>query len=62
MTEEKPLTPEQAAEFLRVSPATLDNWRSAGIGPKFYKPTGKLIYYYQSDLQAWVKQTENGSK
>lgn len=49
------LTPEQAAEFLEVIPATLANWRSAGTGPKFHKKNGKKIVYFEEDLYAWIK-------
>lgn len=48
------LSREQAAAFLRVQPKTLANWASQGKGPKFRKPSGKLVLYAIEDLQAWV--------
>lgn len=48
------LNREQAAAFLHVQPKTLANWACQGKGPKFRKPSGKLILYAIEDLQAWV--------
>lgn len=57
MVEEKPLSPKEAAEYLSMKEGTLNVWRSKGKGPKFYKPSGGRgnIYYYKSDLDAFVK-------
>ncbi len=48
------LTTTQAAEFLKQKPATLENWRSQGRGPKYYKPSG-TVFYLKEDLIEWVK-------
>jgi len=58
MNNDTGLNTEKAAEYLGVEQRTLENWRAEGKGPKFYKPTGKLIYYFKSDLDRWIK--ENG--
>jgi len=50
---------KEAAEFIKHSPSTLETWRSEGGGPKWYKPSGKVVYLRQ-DLVEWVK-TENGT-
>lgn len=49
-------TATEAATYLDVSERTMANWRSGNTGPKYYKPTDKLIYYFQSDLDAWIKE------
>ena len=46
------LTREEAANFLRVEPRTLDNWRSAGSGPAYRKHGGRVVYY-QPDLEKY---------
>ena len=46
------LTRNEAAEFLRVEPRTLDNWRSAGTGPTFRKHGGRVVYH-QSELESF---------
>lgn len=35
---------EDAAAFLGLAPATLDNWRSLGRGPKFVKLGARVVY------------------
>ncbi len=44
----------EAAEYLRYSEVTLENWRSQGKGPRFHKPEDKVLYY-KADLDAWVQ-------
>lgn len=56
MNKDEPLTTSEAAEYLNISESHLAALRSKGKSPKFYKPNGKLIYYYTSDLDAWIKQ------
>lgn len=48
------LNREQAAAFLHIRPKTLTNWASQGKGPKFRKPTARMVLYAIEDLQAWV--------
>jgi excisionase family DNA binding protein len=48
------LTPVEAAELLRLRPATLNNWRSAGRGPKFVR-VGGLVRYPRDELECWVR-------
>lgn len=45
------LTTEEAAEFLRLAPATLKNWRSLGCGPAYHR--GRPVVYSLVDLKAW---------
>ncbi len=47
------LTTKQAAAFLHLSPGTLQNWRSEGVGPKFHHVRRKVRYFKQ-DLMEFV--------
>ncbi|MCP4318477.1 MAG: helix-turn-helix domain-containing protein [Hyphomicrobiales bacterium] len=49
------LTEVQAADFLNVSPRTLQTWRLRGGGPTFVK-MGKSVRYRAVDLDAFVCQ------
>lgn len=51
--EESPfLTETEAAMRLKMSPKTLRNWRSAGMGPAFLR-FGSLVRYSTVTLDAW---------
>lgn len=47
------LTPEEAAEYLRVSPRTLANLRWSGRGGPRYRRHGGKPVYSLVDLDAW---------
>jgi predicted DNA-binding transcriptional regulator AlpA len=47
------LTVLQAADRLRLSPATLQRHRTRGTGPKYVK-LGRRIAYRGIDLEDWV--------
>ena len=49
---EQYLTTGQAALELSLAPGTLQNWRSKGIGPKFFKHRHR-VYYLKSDLDSY---------
>ncbi len=48
----------EAAAFIGVSPATLENWRVRGEGPAFLKTPGKTgkVLYDPADIEAWRTQ------
>ena len=49
----RPLLPtQQAAPVAGVAAKTLENWRSAGTGPKFIK-AGRKVLYDPDDIEAW---------
>lgn len=48
------LTEREAAEFLAVSPATLNAWRTRRQGPRYIK-LGRAVRYQQADLAAWLE-------
>ena len=53
------LTPGEAAVHLRRSRKTLDNWRSAGHGPKYVKlgrGRGARIYYRERDIADYIRR------
>ena len=46
--------PAQAAEYLHISPATLEAWRVQNRGPAFLKVGGR-VQYLKSDLDAFLR-------
>jgi hypothetical protein len=49
-------TSQEAAEFLRCSPASLANMRSAGVGPKFVKIFNRSVRYRPADVVAYLRE------
>lgn len=47
------MTEAAAAEFLGLSPRTLQVWRLSGRGPRFLK-LGSCVRYRTSDLEIWL--------
>jgi hypothetical protein len=47
------LTNDEAADYLRLSPRTLEKQRVIGNGPKFRK-FGRRVMYAVADLDAWA--------
>lgn len=54
ITQNKNLTPDEAAEFLNVSVRTLAKWRSIGSPSIPYLKIGRCIRYNLSDLEAYL--------
>lgn len=54
------LNPSEAAEYLRLSPRTLANWRCLGIGPEFER-VGRSVRYRLDVLDAWTKRDHGSS-
>lgn len=52
---EKLLNTKEAAPLIGITAGTLENWRVAGIGPKFIKTPGKRgkVLYRVEDIQTW---------
>jgi hypothetical protein len=48
------VTADEAAEFLRLSPRTLEKHRGIGGGPRYHK-FGRAVRYAMSDLEAWAE-------
>lgn len=58
------MTEAEAAEFLRVAPKTLQDWRTrgyrkTGLGPRYSKAGG--IKYLKASLLEWLKAQERTS-
>lgn len=49
------LNTEQAAEYLHLSPKTLETMRSRGGGPPYVK-FGRRVIYRRKDLEAWLAE------
>ncbi len=49
------LTNDEAAEYLRLSPRTLEKQRVIGGGPRFRK-FGRRVMYALADLDSWADQ------
>lgn len=58
------ITAVEAADYLRLKPATLAAMRVDGSGPTYYKVgskrRGKVLYTY-ADLDAWIGKYRFGS-
>jgi len=54
------LSVKEAARILGITTGSLHNWRTAGMGPAYYKekpdmPTSR-VWYVLSDVLDWLKQ------
>ena len=47
------MTPADAAEYLAVSPRTLQHWRTRKVGPPFHK-VEKTIRYHKAEIDLWL--------
>lgn len=51
------LTEEDAAKVLKLSPRTLEKWRSEGVGPSVLR-MGRRVAYARRDLVRWLEEQE----
>ena len=49
-----------SAEYLGISPRTLERWRLEGKGPTFHK-FGRRVMYAESDLASWADDQKRSS-
>jgi len=54
----RPLTVLEAAGYLGLHRGTLDNWRSEGRGPGYYRVGVKAVRYRIEDLEAFMSEGE----
>ena len=54
------LTTKQAAEYLNISPKTLEKYRYEGGGPHYIKK-GRLVRYTLIDLEKWIENLKYAS-
>ena len=52
------MTPQEAADFLRVKVDTLLRWRKDGVGPRYSQPNCRIVRYTREDLLAWLKEQQ----
>jgi predicted DNA-binding transcriptional regulator AlpA len=50
------MTQAEAAQFLSLSPRTLEKWRSELTGPP-YRKLGTAVRYKLSELTAWLDES-----
>lgn len=52
------LTPEQVCVIVPgMTKGNLAQLRFKGTGPRYYKPTPRVVLYAESDIHAWVAST-----
>ena len=56
----KLITRIEAADFLRISPRTLEKWAVTGQGPPFFK-IGSRTAYSLDDLVTWLLERQRTS-
>jgi hypothetical protein len=58
-----PLTREEAALYLRMSPITLQCWAARGTGPRYCRSGDKRgrVLYRRADLDAWLESRAVGA-
>jgi hypothetical protein len=49
------LTQEELAERWRMSPRSLERWRSDGYGPSWLGLRGRVLYR-RADVEAWERE------
>ena len=58
MTESTPdadfMSRQEVAEYLGVSPRTIEAWAERGQGPRYTKMNNKLTRYRRTDVDAWL--------
>jgi predicted DNA-binding transcriptional regulator AlpA len=52
----------KAAEYLRLSRSTLAKWRMRNEGPPFHRCGPRLIYYFRSEIDAWLASCDESTR
>ena len=52
------MTSQEAAYVLGVTTESLLRWRKDGIGPRYCKPSPRVLRYLRDDLLAWNKESQ----
>lgn len=53
-SEDTLLTTNEAADYLRVSPRTMEDWRRTGAGPVYVSLARNCVRYRFGDLVQWI--------
>ena len=56
------LTRKQAAKFIGVTEGTLSVWATTGRYNLPYFKAGRLVYYFESDLNAFIQKRMVGGQ
>ncbi len=51
------LTEKESADLMRISPKTLQAWRTSGGGPAFTK-VGRAVRYSRDTIESWLRSRE----
>lgn len=54
-SDDRLMTAQEAADYLRVPLRTLYAWRVEGVAPRAYR-LGRSLRFRRADLDAWVDQ------
>ncbi|GAA1938256.1 hypothetical protein GCM10009775_32910 [Microbacterium aoyamense] len=54
---QRAVSPEGAAHYLSMPPATLAYWRSIGVGPSWVR-LGRRVRYDLADLDAFIERNK----
>jgi len=52
------LTEKEVAKFTSISIQTLRNWRHRGQGPKYHKPTPRVVRYRLDDVERFMESAD----
>lgn len=55
------LTEQEAAQYLKIAPGTLQVWRSTGRYSLPFVKVGHKVRYRVADLNAWIDSRERAS-
>ena len=53
------MTSKQVAEYLGISEGMVYEQRALGIGPNYIRLGGRLVRYFFSDINAWLKNQKS---
>lgn len=48
------MSTEEVADFLGITPGTLNGMRVKGVGPSYVKLGGKIVRYRSDVVEAWL--------
>lgn len=51
----RPMNRKEAAEYLGTTEENLAQHATRGTGPKYSKPTERMVRYFQEDCDAWLR-------
>jgi hypothetical protein len=62
MKEKKLWTQQEVADYLRVVPSTVKNWRDRGLIKFWQAPGSTRILYFENDIKDFIEKNTNGVK